>query len=219
MLNNADKDNLALSNREPKEDVRERLLDAAESLFGRQGFDRTSIRDLTTEAGCNVAAVNYHFGGKEQLYTEMFRRQMSMVMGDCVASIDDVMASPEPSVESLIRAWITPPLKAVAEQAPRAMMVRLLIREFLDQRIDMEHVACDIKEFFINHVSVALRGLVPGLDEPRSMLAVFSIEALFFHPMLFMDYYLQLSPAQDVDKVIDHIVTFGAEAIRKYGEV
>jgi AcrR family transcriptional regulator len=219
MMSSHNNDQSVMPPTAPKEDVRERLLDAAESLFGRQGFDRTSIRDLTAVAGCNVAAVNYHFGGKEQLYSEMFRRQMGKVIEDCVTSIDAVMAGPSPSLEALIRAWVTPPLKAVEAQEPRARMVRLLIREFLDQRIDLEHVACDLKEFFINHASKALQRLVPGLSEQRSLLSVFSLEALFFHPMLFMEYYLQLSPAQDVDKVIDHIVTFGAEAIRKYGEV
>jgi len=49
-------------------DTRERLLDAAEKLFCQKGFEGTSIRDITAEAGCNIAAVNYHFGGKEKLY-------------------------------------------------------------------------------------------------------------------------------------------------------
>ena len=45
------------------EDTRNRILFAAQKLFGEKGFDSTSVRDITTEAGCNVASVNYHFGG------------------------------------------------------------------------------------------------------------------------------------------------------------
>ena len=45
----------------------ERLLDAAEALFAERGFEAVSLRDITLEAGANVAAVNYHFGGKENL--------------------------------------------------------------------------------------------------------------------------------------------------------
>ena len=45
------------------------LLDAAERLFSDQGFESTSLRQITTEAGANLAAVNYHFGSKENLST------------------------------------------------------------------------------------------------------------------------------------------------------
>ena len=41
------------------EDTRERILAAAQKLFADKGFDATSVRDITTEAGCNVASVNY----------------------------------------------------------------------------------------------------------------------------------------------------------------
>ncbi|UCF00455.1 MAG: helix-turn-helix transcriptional regulator, partial [Planctomycetota bacterium] len=52
--------------------VCDRLLDAAEQLFAQTGFNGTSIRHITTKANSNIAAVNYHFGGKEKLYIEVF---------------------------------------------------------------------------------------------------------------------------------------------------
>jgi len=48
-------------------ETHERILDAAQKLFAEKGLDATSVRDITTAAECNVAAVNYHFGGKENL--------------------------------------------------------------------------------------------------------------------------------------------------------
>ena len=48
-------------------DTKTRILDAAEKLFGEKGFDATSLRDITTEADVNLAAVNYHFQSKESL--------------------------------------------------------------------------------------------------------------------------------------------------------
>ena len=45
----------------PANDARERILDTAELLFARKGVDKTSTRDITTEAGVNVASVNYYF--------------------------------------------------------------------------------------------------------------------------------------------------------------
>lgn len=55
-------------------DARERILVAAELLFAQRGVDRTSTRDITAEAGVNVASVNYYFGSKEALAEEIFMR-------------------------------------------------------------------------------------------------------------------------------------------------
>jgi AcrR family transcriptional regulator len=55
-------------------DARERILIAAELLYARRGVDKTSTRDITTEAGVNVASVNYYFRSKEALTEEIFMR-------------------------------------------------------------------------------------------------------------------------------------------------
>ena len=54
-------------------DAPARLLKAARKLFADRGLAATSIRELAQEAGVNIAAVNYHFGDKEQLYLETLR--------------------------------------------------------------------------------------------------------------------------------------------------
>ena len=72
-------------------DVRDRLLDAAEDCFAEKGFEGTNIRDLTQKANSNIAAVNYHFGGKENLYIEVFRRRMSVMMDVRISSINQVL--------------------------------------------------------------------------------------------------------------------------------
>jgi len=59
--------------------TREQILGAAENLFAEKGFSNTSIRDITEKADCNLAAVNYHFHGKENLYIEVFRLHMSRI--------------------------------------------------------------------------------------------------------------------------------------------
>src|ERR1041384_6045222 len=48
---------------------------AAERLFALQGFRNVSVRDITAEAGVNLASVNYHFGSKDALLFEIFRRR------------------------------------------------------------------------------------------------------------------------------------------------
>jgi hypothetical protein len=52
---------------------KERILDAAERLFARDGFYGISVRDITEEAGVDVALVSYHFGGKRELFTAVFQ--------------------------------------------------------------------------------------------------------------------------------------------------
>lgn len=57
-------------------DIRERILNVAERLFMQYGYEGTSMRQITGEAGVNLAAVNYHFGSKEGLIQEVFRRRL-----------------------------------------------------------------------------------------------------------------------------------------------
>ena len=63
----------ALEPRTANGDTRERILDAAESLFLDHGFEGTSMRMITAQAEVNLAAANYHFGSKEALIQEVFR--------------------------------------------------------------------------------------------------------------------------------------------------
>jgi AcrR family transcriptional regulator len=57
-------------------DTGERILDAGERLFMAHGYEGTSMRLITSEASVNLAAVNYHFGSKESLIQEVFRRRL-----------------------------------------------------------------------------------------------------------------------------------------------
>ena len=56
--------------------TKDRILGAAEELFAQHGFAATSLRQVTGLAAVNIAAVNYHFGSKENLVNEVFRRRM-----------------------------------------------------------------------------------------------------------------------------------------------
>ncbi len=58
-------------------DTRLRILDAAETLFTEHGFEATTLRQITGRAQVNLAAVNYHFGSKEALIQELFRRRLT----------------------------------------------------------------------------------------------------------------------------------------------
>jgi len=55
----------------------DRILDVAEALFAEKGFAETSLRTITSKAGVNLAAVNYHFGSKTQLIQAVFARTLT----------------------------------------------------------------------------------------------------------------------------------------------
>src|SRR5471032_2191938 len=57
-------------------DTKTRLLDAAESLFIDAGYEGMSMRLITARADANLAAVNYHFGGKDALIHAMLTRRL-----------------------------------------------------------------------------------------------------------------------------------------------
>jgi AcrR family transcriptional regulator len=60
-------------------ETKDRILDAAESLFARQGFSATSLRSVIAEAGVNLAAVHYHFGPREELIRAVFSRRFDPI--------------------------------------------------------------------------------------------------------------------------------------------
>ena len=74
-------------------DTRARILDAAERLFMAHGYDGTSMRLITGEAGVNLAAVNYHFGSKEALIQEVFRRRLNWLNEERMRALDELEAT------------------------------------------------------------------------------------------------------------------------------
>lgn len=73
-------------------DTRLRILDAAEELFMEFGFEATTLRQITGKAQVNLAAVNYHFGSKEALIQELFRRRLTWLNEQRIQALDRLEA-------------------------------------------------------------------------------------------------------------------------------
>ncbi len=113
-------------------DTRERILDVAERLFMAHGYDGTSMRQITGEAGVNLAAVNYHFGSKEALIQEVFRRRLDWLNEERMRVLDrhEAEADGQPVKPSLIVDAFFGTLLRMAEDEARGGMtfLRLLGR-------------------------------------------------------------------------------------------
>jgi AcrR family transcriptional regulator len=199
---------------EDQDSVRHRLLDAAEKMFCEKGYDGTSVRDLTTEAHCNVAAVNYYFGGKDKLYLEMFKRQMQAIVELQSGAIEKHLSSPNPNLEDFIRAVVTPPLLAAYEKQPKGQVMRLMIREVLNKSIQGEKIIEDFRTQIMNKMVGALMRLMPELGTEQARLAFSSIESLNLHPFLFMEHYFTMIDGLTFERLIGHIVHFASAGIR-----
>jgi AcrR family transcriptional regulator len=77
------------------QDTRERILDVAERQFMAHGYEGTSMRMITSAAEVNLAAVNYHFGSKEALLREVFRRRLTWLNHERLSALDALEAQAE----------------------------------------------------------------------------------------------------------------------------
>jgi AcrR family transcriptional regulator len=113
-------------------DTKQRILDAAEALFAEHGFAHTSMRAITGRAGANLAAVNYHFGSKEELIKAVLSRRLEPVNEERLRRLRALQDAGEPSLERLLEAFIAAPLEASrGEQGDT--LVKLVGRSFTEQ--------------------------------------------------------------------------------------
>src|SRR3954470_8805828 len=102
------------------QDTKTRILDVAEELFGEQGLDRVSIRDITDAAKVNIAAVNYHFGGKEELIAAVFERRiqpLNVARIEALERLRNSQSGKAPKVEQILEAFIRPALTCCQKHA------------------------------------------------------------------------------------------------------
>lgn len=117
-------------------DTRSRILDAAERLFMEHGFEATTLRTITAAAAVNLAAVNYHFGSKEALIQEVFRRRLALLNGRLIAALDrlEAEAGKEPVRPSqIVEAFFGEALGMAADcREGGRIFMRLLGRTFTE---------------------------------------------------------------------------------------
>ena len=111
--------------------TKDRILGAAEALFARRGFDGASLRQLTTAAGVNLAAVNYHFGSKEKLVEQVFRRRLDALNARRLEALAKVEGRAGTTLEDVLAAYIRPALE-LSHDDNGALFMRVLARAFAE---------------------------------------------------------------------------------------
>jgi AcrR family transcriptional regulator len=90
--------------------VRQRLIDAAEQLFAEHGWNGVSIRTIANAADVSLAALNYHFGEKENLLAEIFAARARPIAEKRMRLLTEVNANPSATLEDVIEAFLRPAL-------------------------------------------------------------------------------------------------------------
>lgn len=95
------------------EKTKELIVRAAEVLFAREGYSGTSLRQITEAADVNIAAVNYHFGSKENLLIEILDRVVVPINDERLELLDAAETEGTPDVSGVLTAFLLPDLHAL----------------------------------------------------------------------------------------------------------
>jgi AcrR family transcriptional regulator len=104
--------------------TRNMVFAAAERLFAVHGFQKVSVRDITAEAGVNLASVNYHFGSKDALLrTAELNRMRARLLHEATDAHGG-----KPPVRAILEALISPPVLWLDPKGDRMISVQFIIR-------------------------------------------------------------------------------------------
>jgi AcrR family transcriptional regulator len=200
--------------------TKDRILDAAERLFAEKGFAQTSLRDITAEAGVNLAAVNYHFQSKEHLIATVFDRRIGPLNEERIAMLDrleeEAAGAPVP-VEGLLRAVIEPVVRMVSTPEG-ACAANLIGRAHTEPGDVFEHLFTGQFAPVVKRVLCAARRSLPQLDETELLWRMlFSIGAMS-HVVAGRRHIKVISGGRcdtsDAEGMLDYLVTFLAAGCR-----
>jgi len=205
------------------EDTRDRILAAAQKLFAAKGFDSTSVRDMTSEAGCNVASVNYHFGGKDNLYLETFRSMLTVLRDRRLEMMDELMARvPTPSLEEFVETFAVIMIEPLVGDSRGRMFLNLVSREMIAPRLPNGVLVEEFFEPMMERATAALARVGPSLDEVSARMCVMSLVGQLLHALRAYHLLADLGRSDVLPMVhsdqIAHFVRFSVGGIRACAE-
>lgn len=149
-----------------QDSTRERLIEAACRLFGREGFRRVTVRDICRAARANVAAVNYHFGDKMGLYMEVVGCAIAVMRGTTTAAQEgSVGLPPREGLRHYIRTYLAALLQSHDDHA---WIHGIMSHEMNEPTKAAAKIARDAIKPRIEYLSGIIAGIIEcEADDPR----------------------------------------------------
>ena len=199
---------------EDQDPTKVRLIEAAGEEFADKGFDATRIRTICDRAGANVAAVNYHFGDKEQLYvqTVLDAHRCGMELGQDDAAVE---AGPAEQLRSFIHHFLT---HVLAINHPEDWRHRLMLREMLHPTSASDVLVRESIRPHFERLQQIVRQFCPDADARKLNALSFSVIGQCLHYRMARPVTERLiGPeafhALDLDFLTDHITSFCLAAL------
>lgn len=197
--------------------IKQRLLDAAGHVFAERGFEHATIREISRRAKANIASVNYHFGGKEGLYAEVFAYGARRALATYPP---DLGLGPKPTPEEQLHAFIYSFLCRFLKDDQRdGWHITLCAREMVQPTIALDRVVEEIIRPLSERLTVIVRLLLPvgtPSDEARRCALSVVGQCLFYHHsrhVIERLYGPQRHTDGELRRLADHITTFSLTAL------
>ncbi len=195
--------------------TRERILAAAEALFAQRGFDGASLRQLTSAAGVNLAAVNYHFGSKDKLVEEVFRRRLDALNAHRLEALARIAGQPSTTVEDVLDAFIRPALE-LSHDDHGALFMRVLARAFAEHDDTLRQFLSDNYGHVIRQFTAEFARLLPHLGKAELYWRIDLVTGALTHAMSGFGLIRRQSGVSEQahrEQTITHLIRFSAAGL------
>lgn len=162
--------------------TKERILAAAEVLFAQRGFDGASLRQLTAAAGVNLAAVNYHFGSKDKLVEQVFRRRLDALNASRLAALSRIAGAADTTVEDVLGAYIRPALD-LSHDGSGSLFMRVLARAFAEHDDSLRQFLSANYGHVMRQFTAEFARLLPQLSKPELYWRIDLVTGALTHAM------------------------------------
>lgn len=195
---------------------RAKLLEAAGEVFAEVGYYAATIREICTRAGANVAAVNYHFGDKLELYTEVLRQSVCAAQNEAIRGVLDQDAAPGQILRQVIRAMLQ---KMCGGDRP-AWHFRLMAHELAHSTPAMSRVVNEAMRPIYNRLREVIGAILQlPSDDQKTRLCTHSVIGQVAHyahsrPVMARLWpELKMTPEQ-MEQIANHIAEFSLAYLR-----
>ena len=201
----------------PHFSTRERILGAAETLFARHGFAGASLRQVTAAANVNLAAVNYHFGSKDNLIEEVFRRRLDELNAHRLDALAAALQSDAPSLEDVLGAFIRPALALSLDRDGGHAFMRVLARAYAEHDDRLRKFLSDNYGHVLREFAAAFARLLPHLDKEDLYWRLDFITGALTHSMADFGPMKRRGPMSEEthrERAASQLVRFAAAGLR-----